>query len=69
MTPVRLEPVAPRSRVKHSTTEPLRSLITHIIEPVHEISNNVVSATNKASDQPAHTRSLIRAFASRLSVL
>ena len=38
-------------------------------EPVHEISNNVVSATNKASDQPAHTRSLIRAFASRLSVL
>ena len=26
MTPVRLEPVAPRSRVKHSTTEPLRSL-------------------------------------------
>ena len=25
MTPVRLEPVAPRSRVKHSTTEPLRS--------------------------------------------
>ena len=28
MTPVRLEPVAPRSRVKHSTTEPLRSLHT-----------------------------------------
>ena len=24
--PMRLEPVAPRSRVKHSTTEPLRSL-------------------------------------------
>ena len=24
MTPVRLEPAAPRSRVKHSTTEPLR---------------------------------------------
>ena len=38
-------------------------------EPVHEISNNVVCATNKASDQPAHTRSLIRAFASRLSIL
>ena len=35
-------------------------------EPVHEISNNMVCATNKASDQPAHTRSLIRAFASRL---
>ena len=26
MTPVRLEPTAPRSRVKHSTTEPLHSL-------------------------------------------
>ena len=38
-------------------------------EPVHEISNNVVCATSKASDQPAHMRSLIRAFASRLSIL
>ena len=38
-------------------------------EPVHEISNNVVCATSKASDQPAHTRSLIIAFASRLSIL
>ena len=40
-----------------------------IIEPMHEISNNVVHATSKASDQPAHKRSLIRAFASRLSIL
>ena len=40
-----------------------------IIEPVHEISNNVVCATSKASDQPGHTRSLIRAVASRLSIL
>ena len=40
-----------------------------VIEPVHEISNNVVCATSEASDQPAHTRSLIRAFASRLSIL
>ena len=40
-----------------------------IIEPVHEISNHVVCATSKASDQPAHKRSLIRAFASRLSIL
>ena len=30
MTPVRLEPAAPRSRVKHSTTEPLRSLMTSL---------------------------------------
>ena len=35
----------------------------------HEISNNVVCATGKASDQPAHMRSLIRAFASRLHIL
>ena len=41
----------------------------YINEPVHEISNNVVCATSKASDQPAHTRSLIRGFASRLSIL
>ena len=78
MTPVRLQPAALQSRVKHSTTEPLRSLglgetlkkvMSVKIEPVHEISNNVVSATSKASDQPAHTLSLIRAFASRLSIL
>ena len=40
-----------------------------IIEPCHEISNNVVCATSKSSDQPAHTRSLIRFFASRLNIL
>ena len=40
-----------------------------INEPVHEISNNVVCATSKAPDQPAHTRSLIGAFASRLSII
>ena len=34
-------------------------------EPRHKITNNVVCATSKASDQPAHTRSLIRAFACR----
>ena len=38
-------------------------------EPRHEISNNVICATSKASDQPAHTRSLIRAFARRLNIL
>ena len=38
-------------------------------EPVHEISYNVVCATSKASDQPAHLRSLISAFACRLSIL
>ena len=43
--------------------------INYINEPAHEISNNVVCATSKASDQPAHMRSLIRAFASRLRIL
>ena len=38
-------------------------------EPRHDISNNVVSATSKASDQPAHTRSLVRDFASRMNIL
>ena len=51
-------------------TLPCKTKIYSIIyEPVHEISNNMVCATSKASDQSAHTRSLIRAFASRLSIL
>ena len=41
----------------------------NINESRHEIANNVVCATSKASDQPVHTRSLIRGFASRLSIL
>ena len=42
---------------------------TLLSEPWHEISNNVVCATSKASDQPAHMRSLIRALPSRLNIL
>ena len=38
-------------------------------EPWHEISNNMVYATSKGSDQPALTRRLIRAFASPLTIL
>ena len=38
-------------------------------ESVHEISNNMGSATSKGSDQPAHMPSLIRAFACRLNIL
>ena len=49
----------------------MRSMTAHLLinEQVHEISNDVVCATSKASDQPAHTRSLIRAFASPLDML
>ena len=42
--------------------------IPTLFEPRHEISNNMVCATSKASDQPAHTRSLIRAFACHLNI-
>ena len=41
----------------------------YINVPRHEISNNVVCTTSKGSDQPVHTRRLIRAFASRLNIL
>ena len=40
----------------------LQQVDIFIIEPRHVISNNVVCATSKASDQPAHMRSLIKAF-------
>ena len=38
-------------------------------EPRHEISNDVVCVTSKTSNQPVHTRSLIRAFASHLHII
>ena len=41
----------------------------HNNEPRHEISNDVVCGTSTGSDQPVHTRSLIRAFASGLNIL
>ena len=40
-----------------------------ILELCNEISNNVVCATSKGSDQPTHTRSLIRAFVDLLNNL
>ena len=40
-----------------------------IYESRHNISSIVVCATNKGLDQPAHTSSLIRVFASRLNIL
>ena len=46
-----------------------KQILYGTVELQHEISNNVVCATSKGSDQPAHMRSLIRAFASRLNIL
>ena len=59
----------------HKQTTAFRCLLFFIWTPtrlqmrLHEISNNVVGGTSKASDQPAHKRSLIRAFACRLNIL
>ena len=45
------------------------AFLSHLTnEPVHEISNNVVYVTSKGSDQAAHMRSHIRAFACRLNI-
>ena len=52
--------------IQHTLTAKVRSAL---VEPGHEISNNVVCATSKASDQPAHMHSLIRAFASHLNII
>ena len=52
-----------------STVLPIDDYQGDTCEPVHENSNNLVCATSKASEQPSHTRSLIRAFTSRLSIL
>ena len=38
-------------------------------EQIYEISNDVVCVASKASDQPAHMRSLISAFASCINIL
>ena len=50
-----------------------RTVCLYKISGIHvfrnEISNNVVCAASKGSDQPAHMRCLIRATASRLNIL
>ena len=45
------------------------NLFLNLSRGIDGISNNVVCATSKASDQPAHMHSLIRTFASHLNVL
>ena len=73
MRPVRLEAAAPRSRVKHSTSEPLRSGIikmeikTVICASMQE-SMILFHTNNKGADQPAHPRSLISAYVIRFLV-
>ena len=56
--------------VKHSIPlSGVQEISFTINEPRHETSNNLVCAISKASDQPAHMRSLIRVFANRLNIL
>ena len=57
------------SKTNRTNYEVQISKIIFINAPQHNISNNVVCATSKGSDQPAHSRSLIRAFVSRLNIL
>ena len=54
---------------KKMELKPKIRLKASLYEPQHNISNNVICATSKGSDQPAHTCSLIRAFAGRLNIL
>ena len=46
-----------------------KRILCGLFEPRHGICTNVACATSKGSDQPALTRSLIRAFASLLNIL
>ena len=56
-------------RTQVSRLRILKIWMSHTIyKQRHEISN-MVCATSKVSDQPAHMRSLIRAFDSRLNIL
>ena len=64
-----LTPVLQSRKGNNYTTIQDKRDLANRNEPWHEISNNVVCATSKASDRPAHTRSLIRTFACRLNIL
>ena len=55
--------------LRFKTQNPFFDLCEALLKSWHGISNKVVCATSKASDQPAHTRSLIRAIASGLNIL
>ena len=65
----KLESILSTAWRKKDKTQNSHTMRATINEPVHEISNNEVCTTRKASDQSAHTRSLIKVFASRLSII
>ena len=63
--------------LENSTCDPLKCISMCMGKPIRiqnrakgkKLSTDVVCATSKASDQPVHMRSLIRAFASHLNIL
>ena len=61
--------VKPQKQKNKHIFSQIHKILVRTNELGHEISNNVVCGTIKGSDQPAHTRSLIRAFACRLNIL
>ena len=73
----KIQQTTKKKKKKKKTHEKLPSrqkvniLVSFVLsfQPQHEISNNVVCAISKGSDQPAHRCSLIRAFAGRLNIL
>ena len=52
--------------LEHFQSLQIKSETDIIFKPQHGFSNNAVGVIIKGSDQPAHMRSLISAFASRL---
>ena len=63
VTPARLEPAAPRSRVKDSTTEPLRSLLLSLngsIVPV--IETRITAVYNSALSLPICVLKMLSAY-------
>ena len=51
VTPVRLEPTPLRSRVKHSNTEPLRFLISFVLNP-HLLLSSVCESLSQDIPSP-----------------
>ena len=65
----KLEDLSEPSLLACATSNKTYELAQISYEPVHKIFNNLVCATSKGSDQPAHMHCLIRAFARRLNIL
>ena len=61
--------VTQESRLAMFFLQPSQYTVLGYIQMSHDMRFPTMCATSKASDQVVHTRSLIRAFASRLNIL